>query len=268
VPAVASEVAFLTGTERRQLVEAVVAEARERVPVLLGISDATPARCLAHARACAALEVAAYLVAVPAELYGRPAAVPDFFREVCAGLPGPVVVQDLQFDGPGLAIETLQVLRTIPSIVGVKIETVPAGPKYSQVRAACGGDFWIAGGWAVPQMIEALDRHVDALIPECSMIRVYREVVRRHRTGDRAGAARLFRALLPVLAFTNQEISTSIAFFKRLLTRKGIFRTHVQRLPTAGWDEISECIAAELVELYLQLESDGGAAPRRPAGNG
>jgi 4-hydroxy-tetrahydrodipicolinate synthase len=150
----------------------------------------------------------------------------------------------------------MRLKELVPTLAGVKIETVPAGPKYTAVRRAFGWDFFIAGGWAVPQMIEALDRGVDALIPESSMVAVYSAIYRAHTGGDRAKAVRIFRRLIPVLAFTNQEIGLSIAFFKRLLERRGLFQSAVMRQPWSGWDEYSLRIADELIEIYLALEKE------------
>lgn len=143
-----------------------------------------------------------------------------------------------------------------PNLVGLKIETVPAGPKYTVVRDALGPEFFIAGGWAVTQMIEALDRGVDAMIPDSSMIRVYRAILREHSAGQRDAARNVFHRLLPILAFTNQEIATSVAFFKRLLVRKGIFACDAVRMPGFSRDRYNECIAGELIEHYLTLERE------------
>ena len=57
------------------------------------------------------------------------------------------------------------------------------------------------------------------------------------------------------------EIGLSIAFFKRLLVRKGIFRTAVMRRPWSSWDDFNTRIADELIELYLELEKE---VPVRP----
>jgi 4-hydroxy-tetrahydrodipicolinate synthase len=51
---------------------------------------------------------------------------------------------------------------------------VPRVEEVAQTRAG----FYIAGGWAVTQMIEALDRGIDAIIPESSMARVYTAIDR------------------------------------------------------------------------------------------
>jgi dihydrodipicolinate synthase/N-acetylneuraminate lyase len=198
---------------------------------------------------------AAYLVAVPNSLYARPDAIVPFFRSLASTSALPLIVQDLEWSGPGLMLATIQDLYAqVPSLVGLKIETVPAGPKYTQVRRLLGEEFFISGGWAIEQLIEALDRGVDAMIPESAKVRVFVEIYRRYCAGNRASAADLFRELLPVLAYTNQEIGTSIAFNKRLLVRRGIFADARIRQRGFEWDAFNTRIADELIDLYLRLD--------------
>jgi 4-hydroxy-tetrahydrodipicolinate synthase len=106
----------------------------------------------------------------------------------------------------------------------------------------------------VPQWIEALDRGIDAMIPESAMIGIYADILTQYRSGRRGAALELFRQLLPVLAYTNQEIAVSIAFFKRLLVRRGVFSSERMRIPGFVWDDYNTRIAAELIALYLDLE--------------
>lgn len=254
-PAVASEVAELSKAEREQVIRLILEASEGRVPLIAGASSVDPDACVAHARAAAALGATAFLVAVPAHLYEDQGRVVPFFTSIAGRVELPMIVQDLEWNGPGLEIGRIsQMAEQIPNFAGLKIETVPAGPKYTQVREALGGSFYLAGGWAVTQMIEALDRDVDALMPECSMVPVYARIDRLYRSGDREAAQRLFRELLPVLAYTNQEILTSIAFFKELLVRKGIFRTSAMRGTPFEWDRHNRRIADELIDHYLALE--------------
>jgi len=257
-PAVASEVSTLDAGERGRIVRVAAQAARGRVALIVGASADEASRCVAHAVEAGGIGAAAYLVAVPRGLYGNPSAIVPFFQDVVAGAGElPLMIQDLEFGGPGLTLSTIEELRrSLPTLVGLKVETVPAGLKYTAVREAFGEGFHISGGWAVPQMIEALDRGVDAMMPETSMAPVYVAIDRAHRGGDREWAQRVFRSLLPVLAYTNQEIATSIAFFKRLLVRKGIFSTARMRMPGFEWDRFGERIADELIEHYLALESE------------
>lgn len=256
VPVVASEVAELTSEERERIVRQVARQSQGRVPVVVGASCTDPQECCRFAQMAESVGAAAYLVAVPNELYGSPEKIPKFFQSLASSCSLPLLIQDLQFGGPGMTIETIRQLQVeLPTLAGLKIETLPAGSKYTAVRNALGPDFFIAGGWAVPQMIEALDRGVDAMIPESAMVRVYVAIDRAHRVERRERAIELFRELVPILAFSNQELLTSIAFFKRLLTRKGIFSRENLRAKGFAWDAYNRRIADELIDNYLELEA-------------
>lgn len=255
-PAVASEVACLSVHEREEVLAEIMAAAANRVPLIVGASSDSVAECRHFARWAVDHGTAAYLVAIPGAMYRQPEVIIPFFREVSAGFELPLIVQDFEMNGPGMTMALIgQLQQAVPAIVGIKVETSPAGPKYTAVRDAFGPGFFIAGGWAVQQFIEALDRGVDAMVPESSMVRVYSAIHRCHRAGRRQQAREIFNALLPILAFTNQELTASIAFFKRLLVRKGIFATGNMRMPGFDWDKYNARIADELIEHYLALEN-------------
>jgi dihydrodipicolinate synthase/N-acetylneuraminate lyase len=256
VPAVASEVGTLEPSERENLVRFVVQRVGGRVPIIAGCTAVSAEECAKHAEFAQRAGATAYLISPPDELRDKPDDLLSFFRRAGEGVALPLIVQDLDWAGPGLSLETIARLRReLPQFAGIKVESVPAGPKYTLVREACGADFHISGGWAIAQMIEAMDRGVDALIPEASMVSVYSAIWRLHHAGRRAEAVKLFRELLPVVAFTNQEIRLCIAFFKGLLVRKGIFTSETMRLPGFEWDGHSRKIAEELIEYYLELET-------------
>lgn len=256
VPVVASEASLLTLDEREQIVRTAAATAGGRAAIIVGATDEDPAvgrRLLALAEEVGA---AGYLVAAPAEADVGVDGVVATVRAVADRSELPLMLQDLDWNGPGLGLDTIaRLLEEVPTLAGVKVETVPAGPKYTALRQRFGADLHVSGGWAVSQLVEALDRGVDAMIPESSMIALYRRVADAYADGRRADAVEAFHRLLPVLAFSNQDLATSVGFFKRLLVRRGVFATTVTRLPTPGWDRYRERIADELVELVLTLET-------------
>jgi len=262
-PVVASEVTWLSADERCELVRHISSCAVGRVPLIVGASADSPQACRAAAQLAEEVKAAAYLVAVPDGLYCAQREIVAFFRAVADGSRLPLLVQDLQLNGPGLDIEVIGELKEcVRNLVGLKIETVPAGPKYTAVREVLGPGFYIAGGWAVMQLIEAMDRGIDAMIPESSMVRVYATIHRHYAAGQRDRAREIFQSLLPVLAFTNQDLATSIAFFKRLLVRKGLIRSEALRMPGFVWDRYNRRIADELIEQYLALEDSVSCPPR------
>ncbi len=255
-PAVASEVSFLSDEEREQLCRFVRKQTHGKVAYILGASSGNRQTCQQFAKLADSVKADAYLVAIPNGLYNNIDLLIDFLQMIAGDSSQPMIIQDLRWNEDGLSIENYEKLRnTLPSFRGVKIETVPAGPKYTQIRNAFGNDFYICGGWAVPQMLEAMDRGVDALMPESSMVQVYKRIWNLYHQGQREQAKALFYRLLPVLSFTNQEIKTSIAFFKRLLVKRGIFQSSYMRMPGFEWDAYNEHIADELIEAYRALEN-------------
>lgn len=256
-PAVASEVEFLSREERFILVQQIANTVKGRVPMIVGASSVSVSECWAYVELAQRVKAVAYLVAVPGRLYPTPQKVLSFFQSVASGSELPLLIQDLRWSEYGLALPVIKELwSTIPTLAGFKIETVPAGPKYTQIRKELGRKVYLCGGWAVPQLIEALDRGVNAMIPESSMIRVYRAVVQHYQEGKRDHARKLLHQLLPVLSFTNQALFISIAFFKRLLARKRIFRYERLRGIDFRWDRYNKRIADELIDDYLQLEEE------------
>ncbi len=80
--------------------------------------------------------------------------------------PGFLMLQDWDFGGYGLSVKLVKKLfEDIDVFQSLKIEVVPAGVKYTEVWEATDGKLHLAGGWAVTQMIEALDRRVHAMMP-------------------------------------------------------------------------------------------------------
>lgn len=254
-PLVASEVQALSTSEREQLVKAVAGAIGGRVPFIVGASADNAEICRSFAKLAEKVNAAAYLVAVPNALYGRTEELLSFFRSIVVTSSAPIIIQDLQWNGPGLDLDSIRRLRdAFPTLAGLKIETVPAGAKYTRVRETFGPDLYISGGWAVPQLIEALDRGVNAMIPECALIRVYAAIYRAYSSGDRLAAIRIFRELVPVLVFSNQELYHSIAFFKRMLARRNLIKNANLRSPGYSWDCYSMRVADELTDYYFALE--------------
>jgi dihydrodipicolinate synthase/N-acetylneuraminate lyase len=257
VPAVASENALLAFGEKVALARRVQAAVQGAVPVFWGAGSHDEGEVVAMATEARRAAAAGCLVAVPPAFYTVQAQIMPYFAQIGRQVDLPLMVQDLEFNGPGMQITTiLELCAQVEQVRYLKVETVPAGPKYSAVLSATGGRVHVSGGWAVSQMIEALDRGVHAMIPECSMLRIYKAIDGQHRSGNREAARAVFNRLSPVLAFTNQQLDVSIRFFKRLLVRKGIFSSTTCRLPSPDFDAYQERVAGELIDLVLSIESE------------
>lgn len=260
-PVVASEVSRLTPAERRTLTRAVLEQAAGRVPVFVGASadDALSARSLAEFALTHG--AAGVLVQAPIASLRDEAATIEFFRAVCVAPIEVLMVQDLEWGGPGLPVATIsRLFDELEPFRCIKVETVPAGSKYTAIIEATHGRLNVAAGWAVPYLIEALDRGIHVVTPG-GLHWVIAEVVRRYRAGDRASARALFARLLPILGWQNQHIDISNQFLKLLAVRQGVFAGASLRRPAMPFDVHHRRIADELIDEALVLHAEIGWHP-------
>jgi 4-hydroxy-tetrahydrodipicolinate synthase len=227
--AVAGESAALSEAEWREVAATLLGHAAGRLRGIVSVTADDQTVRLARAGLAKDLGADAILCQPPAE--GGPAERLEVLSEVAAAGPPVLMIQDLDWQGPGLALhEIVALTRAIPRFRCLKIEVVPAGPKYSAVLEATGGRLHVSGGWAVTQMIDGLERGVHAFMPT-ELEPVYVAIHRLHSDGQAQEARALFGRVLPILTFCNQDLDTSIQFLKRLRQANGIFTTARCRVP-------------------------------------
>lgn len=250
-PAMASEVEKLTEAERDLFVETVLDAARGRAVVIGGASAPTSKERVRLARRLTAAGCGGILVSIP---YSNEPQYERDVREVADAVDTFLMLQDWDPHGYGVPVSTLvHLFETVEPLRAIKVEVVLAGRKYSELLAATDGQIHVSGGWAVSQMIEALDRGVHAFMPT-ALHEIYVRIYELHSAGNRNAAQDLFNRILPILAFSNQHLDISIHFFKRLLFSQGIYPTPSVREPILPFDEMHERIADELIARVGTLE--------------
>jgi len=259
VPAMASEVARLTESERQRLVATVVDAVDGRAPIIGGASHPDEPTRKRIARSLIDLGCDGVLVSIRHRTDDE---YESAIRRIADLGPPFLMIQDWDATGGGLPLGLIVKLYEEGLFQSLKVEVVPAGPKYTAVKRSTNGGLHLAGGWAVSQMIDALDRGVDTLMPT-AMHRTYVRIHHLYDKGDRSGAVASFERLLPVLAFANQHLDISIHFFKRLLYAQGIFRTSLVRQPILPFDEVHERHAARLIDLAMELEQEARTSDDR-----
>lgn len=254
VPAMASEVGHLTPDEKQQIVSRVVDESQGRVVVIGGASADTQEERYRLAKQYINLGCDGVLVQLNAQ--SDVSELQNDLTELASLKPKLLMVQDWDADGPGIPLNVIkQLFETIERFSWLKIEVADAGPKYTDVLNLTAGNLNVAGGWAVTQMIDGLNRGVHAFMPT-GMHAIYAEICRRFYRGDRNSAAELFRRIQPVLDFSNQSLGVSIVFFKRLLHAQGIYATPAVRIPDVHFTREQESMADELIDVTVALESE------------
>lgn len=262
VPALAAEVYTLSPAERSEMVQCVLEARAPGLPVIGSATARTAPERLRHAGKLGSLGCDAVLVAIdpPGDSREEEALLAEL-RSLAAASGTPLLVQDWAPTGNGLSLPFIgRMAGELPEVTGLKVEIVPSGPRFTAVRREFGERFHLSGGWTVLQLIEGLDRGVDAFMPT-GMHELYVQIDRLHRSGDRDGAVALFRRLLPILAFSNQHLDTSVHFFKRLLHAEGTYQTALCRTSSEHFDEVHEATAAELIGYARKLTREVTGAP-------
>ena len=252
VPAMASEVYKLSLGERLEMISCVLDEVNGRVPVIAGGGGTELSESKKVIGSYVAMGCKNILFQVP---YHNDKQFFDHFMELADLGPEMVMLQDWDATGYGLSDDLICKLFTeVEAFRCLKIETVPAGIKYSRIRELTENRLNISGGWAVTQMIEGLERGVHAFMPT-GMHYIYTKIYRDYMDGKHIEAKRLFHELSSVLAFSNQHLDISIHFFKRLLYRQGIYSTSLTRQPILKFDAVHEGISAELISWIIRTEA-------------
>ncbi len=250
--AVAGEGPSLSNTEFAAATGEIVAACAGRLPVVMSVS--APDFEASRVRAGVAAEKGADAVLYQAPPGAEVAKLKAGLSVLAEIGPGPVMLQDLDWHGPGLPVDVIvDLFEAVPAFQSLKIETVPAGPKYTAVLAATGGSLHVCGGWAVSQMVDALTRGVHAFMPtECEA--VYVTIYDLFAAGEREAARALFETMLPLIAFSNQHIDVSIRFFKYLRQEAGVFETANCRPPVPELDPYHFAEARRLAAVRPTLD--------------
>ena len=262
-PARAAEVEALTLAERLAIVERVRDQVKGRAELIAcatstlpPASTSSPADTQAIAEAAALLGCEGVLAEIPPPLREDREGLIRVVEQLAAAGPSMVMIQDLDWGRSGIPVPLIaEAFERVPPFRCLKVEVVPAGPKYTAVLEATGGRLHVSGGWAADQMIEALDRGVDVFMPT-AMTGLYDKIYRAHASGDRATARHWFQRILPILAFTRQHLDVSIHFYKRLYHHRGLFATAATRQRTVAYDAHHARYGDELIHLLDEIERE------------
>ncbi|WP_435128995.1 dihydrodipicolinate synthase family protein [Actinacidiphila sp. bgisy144] len=232
----ASEGFALTGAERTAILRTVRATAGPDLPVVAGV-NATSTVTAREQAVRAAEDGADHLMVLPPFLT-KPSAgqVLDFYAEVAAAAPVPVMIQDAPgVTGVGIGVDQITALAAEPGITSVKVE-VPAPPaKIAAVTAAVGRRLAVLGGQNAQYVIDEADCGAVGTMPACEFSDVLRGLLDALGAGDRTTARAAFRRLLPLIHL-GIRAGQAWAVHKEVLVRRGVIACPAVRLPAAPLD--------------------------------
>lgn len=232
--AVAAEVLSLSDEERREMLALVLGRARDRLVVIAGVSAPTVDRAVALAEEARAAGAAAINWRAPPGPAGDDLLLA--VRRIAAAGPDLLVLQDLDFTGPGVPVETILALAEAePKLRSVKVECALPGVKISRLLEATGGRLHVMGGWPTTSMLDSFARGAHSFMPS-HMIPTLVRLGRLQAAGGDDLARLLFERLLPLFAFVAQHLDVSLRVGKMLRVAEGVFDSEHCRPPVMPLD--------------------------------
>lgn len=245
---VTGEADRLVDDERRAVLEAVVAQARGRVPVIAGASHGGTDGALQRTREAARLGAQAVLVTPPRLEKPNPAAVVEHYRRVGEG-GLPIVVQDYPpVSGVTLTAELLvTILEKAPLTQYVKLEDPPTPQKVGEIVGRLGDRVGVFGGLSGLYLLEELARGAAGVMTGFPYPEALVEVLEAYWAGDQDAAARAFDRVLPLIVFEAQPV-LGVAIRKELLRRRGVIAHAAVRAPGRGLDAETQLALTRVCE--------------------
>ncbi len=252
--AVAGETKYLKMKEKLELTEFVLKYVDNRIPVIVGCSAETPKDSKLQANYAKKLGAKWFLVQSPNDVFG--VELVDIFNEISSVGPENLMIQDLSWNGYGLKDEDILLIhKNLDAFKALKIEVKNSGPKYSKILSLTNNQLHLSGGWAVMELIEAINRGVHSFIPSTMEV-LYNEIYSLVSSGKLIEARKLFYKLIPIISFTHQHIDRSILFSKMLRVKEKIFDTSLCRGKISNLDYFQKSEAKILLDYALKLQND------------
>ncbi len=260
-----SEMAFLTNTQRAQVLETAVSVARGRVPVVAGIIDMTTARCLEHAQAAAHAGADALVLTAPYYARASQAETIDHFRTIHAAVDLPILAYDVP-PAVHTKLERDTVLRLAQEelIVGIKDSSGDDANFRGLLLETRGLPNFSAFTGSELLVDSALLMGASGTVPGLGNVDPagYVRLFNVARAGDWAAARqeqeRLYRLFSIVFAGTTGRMgfgSSAMGGFKTALMLRGVIATNVVGRPMTRFNDAEvDRVRAALVTAGLLPE--------------
>jgi 4-hydroxy-tetrahydrodipicolinate synthase len=249
----ASEGYAVSDAERDQILSVVTDQARERAPVMAGVSH--PSAKIAAERCKAARDAGADGILSLPPFYGLwntdAGGVVAYFRALSAATELPITVQDHPLSGVTLPPALLARLAIeIEHVRYFKIEVPRAPVKFADVLAQAGPRvLGIFGGMHGLLFLEELVRGGCGTMPSSATPDVFVAVYNAFRAGNHAQAEQIFHRYLPLIYFENALAGRNLP--KELLHMGGIIQSAQVRAPVpASWDDDTREHARSMAQAY------------------
>ncbi len=244
----ASEGFALTADERRSILSTVRDVTAGAVPIVAGVNGTSTATAIEQAREAERGGADALMVLPPFMVKPASGTLVDFYGDIAASTPLPVMVQDAPaMTGVTMPVPLIAELSLLPGVTSVKVEAPPTVPKVQAVAAAVGQEFAVVGGQNAQFCLDEYDRGSVGTMPACEFSDLLAPVLANWAIGLHEEAREGFRALLPLILFGLQP-GLAWAVHKEVLVARGLIDSAYVRYPASPIDDRARASLAEVIE--------------------
>jgi len=226
LPAYGSEFYKLTDAERETVVGIAIDQASGKIPVVAQANHPSVKVACDLARGYERMGANIVSFAIPRQFGATDADRLHYCGQIADAVTCPVLIQDFNPGGPTVGVEFIEAAHHAhPNIAYFKLEEPLVVDKLIQVREKLAGKVGVLGGWGGYYMIESLPAGICGIMPGVPICDLLAKVYKTHRKGDPQTAYELFSKLLPYIAFSLQDFELFLQMEKRLMVRRGLFKT-------------------------------------------
>ena len=226
LPAYGSEFYKLTDVERETVVGIAIDQASGKIPVVAQANHPSVKVACDLARRYEQMGADIVSFAIPRQFGATDADRLDYCGQIAEAVTCPVLVQDFNPGGPTVGVDFIETAHQAhPNIAYFKLEEPLVVDKLVQIRNKLGPKVGILGGWGGYYMIESLPAGICGIMPGVPICDLLAKVYQTHREANPQAAYELFSKLLPYIAFSLQDFELFLQMEKRLMVRRGLFKT-------------------------------------------
>lgn len=230
LPAYASEFYKLSEDERLRAITEAVKQAAGRIPVIGQVNAFSAMHAKTAALGAQQAGADAVSVSVP-RLF--PLGERDLFRyfdHVLGALDIPMLIQDFNPGGPTVSLEFIAKLhRTHPHFRYIKLEEPMMASKVEAIVQETSGEVGVLEGWGGMYMLELIPAGICGVMPSLGAADVLSLVFRLASQVQKDEAYDVFRAVLPQIVFSLQNLELLHHVEKSLLAARGIIPEAIVR---------------------------------------
>ena len=226
LPAYGSEYYKLSEAEREQVIGIAIEENAGRIPVIAQANHGSARVAASLARRYESMGADIISFAIPRQFGTTDRDLLRYCGAIADAVSVPVLIQD--FNPGGATIDAAfidQLHRQHGNFAYAKLEEPMIINKLVRIRDAVGDAVGVLEGWGGYYMLEAIPLGIVGIMPGVPYADLLDLVFRAREAGEDDRAYDLFGALLPMICFTLQELELFLEVEKRILVRRGLFRS-------------------------------------------